>query len=726
MIKVLYFCRHKTNNQNKVYMKKLTTFALLTALIMPAMTTTAQTKRTPAFPGAEGYGMYVTGGRGGKVYHVTTLEDTNAPGSFRYAITQSGPRTIVFDVSGTIYLKSALKIANSDLTIAGQTAPGDGICVADWPVTVSAQNVIIRYMRFRCGNKYVSRTDGDGGHEGDGFGGTDGANIIVDHCSVSWSIDECLSVYGNRNTTVQWCIASNSLRNAGHHKGPHGYGAMMGGGKTTYHHNLLAHHDSRTPRFVFRAGDETSRTNPTDFRNNVIYNYGKNGAYGAEEMNINIVNNYYKPGPFTITHPEIYQKRIVGIGVGTHRDEEGNVKEYVWGHYYLDGNVNTRWSDVTADNWNIGLIQQVKDDNYGWNATTRDTIRATSPMPFALVTTHTAEKAFEKVMKYAGASYRRDEYDRFIIHDAENGTATFTGKNEQDRPGIIDSADEIVYADGHTGWPTLHSAEAPADTDGDGMPDAWETANGLNPADPADGNVVNADGYTNLERYMNAIVSDITAGEAEGGRMEGEDIASTGALNPPATDDPGTILIPSDDYLDLNKLKTKADGSLANGGELKEVDGELTIDNARNGNYVTFTLHNTVRQAYNLEFEACTNRGGDEVVTIGATFSDATENVVSDNSVTIAKTGWTAFRPYTIPAGVLPEGLLTLKISFANSNGKYTANARRFKLVPDAVGIIRPHKASAATAALRYGTSGAAAGKGYKGIVITKEGKYIQ
>lgn len=698
----------------------LTLLFAATTLSMP-INTEAQTKRTPAFPGAEGYGMYVSGGRGGKVYHVTTLEDNESEGSLRYAINQKGARTIVFDVDGTIYLNSALKIKNGDLTIAGQTAPGDGVCVADWPVTISAKNVIVRYMRFRLGNKYVSREEGDGGHEGDAFGGTDGANIIVDHCSTSFSVDECLSVYGNRNTTVQWCIASNSLREAGHSKGAHGYGGMMGGGKVTYHHNLLAHHDSRTPRFAFRSGDETSKQHPTDYRNNVNYNYGKNGCYGGEEMNINIVNNCYKPGPFTLKQNDGYQKRIYGSGVGTHKDDEGNVTEYVWGHYFVDGNVNTEWNDVTKDNWTYGILNQVSSDNYGWNATTKDTIKMAEVMPFALVTTHTAEKAFEKVVAYAGASLHRDEYDAFIISDVQNGTATFTGANESDRPGIIDSPDDIVYADGHTGWPTLAQGIAQADTDGDGIPDVWETANGLNPNDASDGTVKNSDGYTNLELYMNSLVADITAAQYADGEQLGEDIASTGELNPPAIDE-STITIPSDDYFDLDKAEKNSDGSLANGGLLKEVDGVMTIDNARNGNSVKFTIYNSVEQAYNIDLKACTNRGNDEVITLNIVITDADETEYCNQTVTISKTGWTNFQPYTVTTTSLPTGIYYLVINFANSNGKYTANVEQIKMSAASAGIKEITTDTDGSSQNMYNLAGQSVNSHYKGIVV-KEGK---
>jgi len=265
--------------------------AMLGLLLMPAvaMAEETETEKQPAFPGAEGYGRYVTGGRGGKVYHVTTLEDGTQEGTLRYAVKQSGIRTVVFDVSGTIHLTSALSIVNPNITIAGQTAPGDGICVADYPFSISANNVIIRYMRFRLGNKNVTLDGADGW---DGLGATDKSNIIVDHCSVSWSIDECLSFVGCENTTVQWCIVSQSLKNSGHSKGSHGYGGNWGGAKASYHHNLMIHHDSRTPRLGPRY--TTQLREQMDMRNNVIYNYGGNGCYGGEAMKVNIVNNYYK------------------------------------------------------------------------------------------------------------------------------------------------------------------------------------------------------------------------------------------------------------------------------------------------------------------------------------------------------------------------------------------------------------------------------------------------
>lgn len=481
----------------------------------------AQEEKLPAFPGAEGFGKYTTGGRGGKVYHVTNLEDSGN-GSLRWALGQSGIKTIVFDVSGTIHLNSQLNIG-SNTTIAGQTAPGDGICIADYPCVMKGNNIIVRYMRFRLGNKNVKKDGADGW---DGFGGFDQQDWIIDHCSVSWSIDECLSVLGNKNTTVQWCLVSQSLVAAGHSKGNHGYGGNWGGSGASFHHNLIAHHGSRTPRLGPRP--TTQLDERMDMRNNVIYNYGGNGCYGGEGMNVNIVNNYYKPGPATLQRSAGYQKRIAGIGCRTNE----YIKTYpayapalhLWGKLYVTGNVNSRWSDVTNDNWNIGIIQQVDaSGNDGtFTKATQDTIKLTEPIYFIATTTHSAETAYQRVLDYVGCSLHRDSYDELMISDTRNGKATYTGSNNA--PGMINSQEDnrpTDAGDDWSAWPTLNSLTAPTDTDGDGIPDEWETTNGLNAQDAADGNITNTEGYTYLEVYMNSLVADITDKQNEGGEVMG-------------------------------------------------------------------------------------------------------------------------------------------------------------------------------------------------------------
>ena len=475
----------------------------------------------PAFPGAEGYGMYTTGGRKGVVYHVTNLNDSGE-GSLRWALGQTGRRIIVFDVSGTIHLKSELRLKNANVTIAGQTAPGDGICVADYPFVIACKNVIIRFIRFRLGNEALKNNPD--AHEGDGLGGMDQENIIIDHCSVSWSIDECLSVYGSKNLTVQWCIVSQSLCNAGHSKGAHGYGGNWGGSGASYHHNLLAHHSSRTPRLGPRPGTQTDER--MDMRNNVIYNWAGNGCYGGEGMNVNIVNNYYKPGPATLTRNETIQQRIASVGIrttdytnhGTSSANQWDMMWHVWGKYYVDGNVNTKHDKVTNDNWTYGMYNQIGDNDGTYTKTTRDTIRIENPITFVYTTTHTADQAYEQVLAYAGASLHRDAIDELMVSDTRNGEGTYTGSGLA--KGLINSQDDLKPADAPadwSAWPELKQGVVPVDTDQDGMPDEWETANGLNPNDKADGKKIADNGYSNVENYINSLVADITAAQNVGG-----------------------------------------------------------------------------------------------------------------------------------------------------------------------------------------------------------------
>ena len=391
----------------KSFLKLLLSFILL----LPAVSQRGEADdRVPAFPGAEGYGRYTTGGRGGTVYHVTSLADDGKEGTLRWAIQKKGRRTIVFDVSGTIFLTSALAVRNGDLTIAGQSAPGDGICVADYPFTLNADNIIIRYMRFRLGNRHVTE------HEGDGLGGMDRKNIIIDHCSVSWSIDECLSVYGSSNITVQWCIADQSLVAAGHSKGNHGYGGNWGGSGASYHHNLLAHHSSRVPRLGPRPSTQLDER--MDLRNNVFYNWAGNGCYGGEAMHVNIVNNYYKPGPATDKRNATIRRRIASVNIRTTS--------------YCDRKVDEA-GNVTGNSW-------LPTWHGTYTAETKDTIRLSSPITYELTTTHSAEQAYLKVLDFAGASLHRDSHDQQIVNDTRNRSASFTGKDCY--PGLVNTQDD--------------------------------------------------------------------------------------------------------------------------------------------------------------------------------------------------------------------------------------------------------------------------------------------
>lgn len=421
-----------------------------------------------AFPGAEGFGRFTSGGRGGRVLAVTNLNDSGA-GSLRAAVTARGARTIVFHVSGTIALRSALRIKNGDLTIAGQTAPGDGICLKDHPLVIAADNVIIRFLRIRLGD--VNRL------QEDAVSCLGQRNIILDHCSMSWGIDEVASFYDNENATVQWCLISESLNDSYHRKGKHGYAGIWGGKGATFHHNLLAHNSNRNPRFNGSRTHGVPEKELVDFRNNVIYNWGENSAYGGEAGKHNLVANYYKSGPAT--------------GHTKNRIVEPYDKKGKW---YVADNFVHGFPEVTADNW-AGV--QGKFAALG---------KVNTPHPFAPVVTHSAEEAFALVLASAGALLpKRDTVDARIVEEVRTGTAKF-GKNGL---GLIDSQNQIG------GWPVLHSAPARQDQDRDGMADKWERRHGLDPTNPDDRNGdFDGDGYTNLEKYLNTLAqsaSDLTA-----------------------------------------------------------------------------------------------------------------------------------------------------------------------------------------------------------------------
>ena len=419
----------------------------------------------PAFAGAEGFGAKATGGRGGRVIAVTNLDDSG-PGSLREAIDAKGPRVVVFRVSGTIPLQSSLRLRHDDITIAGQTAPGDGICLKDYSFDLAgANNAIVRYLRVRPGAA--------SGKGLDAFGGSSGENIIVDHCSMSWSVDECVSIYSAaRNFTVQWCLISESLYQSVHVKGHHGFGGIWGGQGASWHHNLLAHHSSRNPRIAGKSlGNQLA-----DLRNNVIYNWGYNSTYGGDgDVRVNLVNNYYKPGPATRE----------GVCARVANPSEGEQPNNWW----IAGNLVVGSPDVTADNWRgVHLSGDLAAED----------IRADKPFEVAPVTTQLAPEAYALVLQQAGATLpRRDSLDTRIVEETRTGTAHFGGKYGEGK-GIIDSPATVG------GWPELKTLRAPAESDGDGMPDEWEAKYGLNPHDASDGSKdKDGDGYTNVEEYLN-------------------------------------------------------------------------------------------------------------------------------------------------------------------------------------------------------------------------------
>lgn len=497
----------------KSFLKTFCTFKskfLLTIAI--SFTASFAMAQAPAFPGAEGTArLTTTGGRGGKIIHVTNLNDSGN-GSLRSACEASGARIVVFDVSGTIELQSKLVIKNPNITIEGQTAPGDGICVKNFSFNISASNVIIRFIRCRMGDEKQTEDDAMNCFAASGYN-----NIIIDHCSISWSTDECGTFYGIKNFTLQWCILSESLRNSVHDKGKHGYGGIWGGTNAVFHHNLLAHHDSRNARIDH---DYVSRLKgPVEMINNVIYNFGDNSTYGGESSSkygtdykkYNIINNYYKPGPAT---PSKRLNRI--LNPSTNCDYCNGTKEnasytVIPGHFYLSGNVMHNNSNVSNNNWNgVEFGNDVSNATAMKEQIKSETRFATEDNLDNPVTIHTANKAFDKVVDYAGASYNRDEVDVRIAKEAKEGNATYMTGGNGSTGGLIDTQATVG------GWPNLVDTGKWQDTDKDGIPDKWEAANGLNPNDPNDAatSTIDTKGwYTNIEVYCNSIVEDIVKAE---------------------------------------------------------------------------------------------------------------------------------------------------------------------------------------------------------------------
>lgn len=430
----------------------------------------ATPKALPAFPGAEGWGRFASGGRNGDVYAVTTLAD-DGPGSLRDALRSgTGGRTVVFRVSGTILLESELLLETSRITVAGQTAPGGGICLRRFPLRIrGVSDVIIRHLRIRVGD--------EAGRPVDGLEIRDADRVVVDHCSVSWAIDEALNTWhGTRNLTVQWCLIAEPLHRSVH-RGPHGYAASLGGRRASYHHNLFAHAAGRNPSL---AGGDHDHAIEVDYRNNVVFNWQSRSCDG-KPMSVNLVNNFYKPGPATLPHVARCIARI---------DDTLAAYGTFDSRWHIAGNVVAGAPDLSADNWRGGVLFE--------GGTSPERNREPEPFAFEPVTTQTAEKAFELVLADAGATRPvRDQLDARVVRDVATGTATNGDRGIIDRPADVG------------GWPILDSQPAPADADGDGMPDAWETRNGLNPQDPQDrsGHDLHA-AYTNLERYLSERAGD--------------------------------------------------------------------------------------------------------------------------------------------------------------------------------------------------------------------------
>ncbi len=426
-------------------------------VLLSSIGVAAWTAEVPAFPGAEGFGSTTPGGRRGKVLLVTNLNDSG-PGSFRAACEAPGPRVVVLRVSGIIDLNTPVQIREPYITIAGQSAPGDGICLRRYGLAIGTHDVVVRFLRSRPGD--VS------GREVDAIAiGGESRRVILDHCSASWSVDECLSPSGAiADVTVQWCIISEGLNHSVHQKGAHGYGSLVRAvGGLSLHHNLWAHQNARSPRLGDNYGKPPFPV--FDVRNNVMYDWGGvcSGMTG-DILSVNYVGNYLQPGPSS--NPR--RGPIVFTDTAQAR-------------YWIADNVVIGRPELTADNAKLFERTQAK-------GRTLVTLEG-KPFEVPRVGSSRAAAAYAAVLAHAGASLpKRDAVDERIVSEVRGGTGR-----------IIDSQWEVG------GWPVLRQARPPADRDRDGIPDAWEKARGLNPEDPADSAADrDGDGYTNVEEYLDA------------------------------------------------------------------------------------------------------------------------------------------------------------------------------------------------------------------------------
>ncbi len=454
----------------------------------------------PAFPGAEGGGAYSFGGRGGNVYVVTNLNDSG-PGSFRHACEQGGARIVVFNVAGIIKLKSPVIIRAPYITIAGQTAPGDGVCIAGESVWIDTHDVVVRFMRFRRGETVVTRRD-------DGLGGNPVGNIMIDHVSASWGLDENMSMYrhvyerGSEkpqklptvNVTIQNSIFAEALDTYNH-----AFGSTIGGLNSTFMRNLWANNVARNPS-IGMYGD-------FGFVNNVVFNWWNRSADGGDNNSLfNFINNYYKPGPITPLDKPIGH-RILKPEAGRSPD-----KKTLYGRVYANGNIVEGNDRVTKNNWDGGI--QIQDMPDAGRYT--DSIRSNKPFPMAKVNIVPTKDAYSYVLANAGATLpKRDPVDARIVEEVRTGKIVYTeggktgiGKEFIKRRLPADSYKQGIISDiSQVGGYPEYKGTPYKDSDNDGMPDNWETKNGLNPKDPTDASKdKNKDGYSNIEDFLNSAV----------------------------------------------------------------------------------------------------------------------------------------------------------------------------------------------------------------------------
>ena len=597
-------------------------FTLLAASLISA----ASMAQAPAFPGAEGHGRYITGGRGGKIVHVTNLNDSGT-GSFREAV-KSGNKIIIFDVAGVIALKSDLKFADN-ITILGQTAPSPGITLRYYTVQPGSNN-IIRFIRIRRGQEKNINDGADATWQRNKTG------IIFDHCSFSWSIDEVASFYDNNNFTMQWCTVAESLTNPGHSKGAHGYGGIWGGKLASFHHNFVAHLMNRGPRFNgarygwtgYTSNKEystykwqnTVQAENVDFRNCVMYNAQGTCYGGPGGGQINIVNNYYKAGPSHSLRGTTLNGLKVDVSTGKERGSQDRItlvtlsnsgnsdKNHpelydMTSRYYINGNTtettkgsktaNKDWKGVSYDKGVPSLNGEYYSPdakNFYGDAVAHTTISGKScvkikmdePAPTGQVTTHSAAEAYEKVLAYVGASLYRDEIDARYMEEAKTGTATYKG-SITNSPGIIDKVSDVNgYTEDNFGTGTR---PADFDTDKDGIADEWEKSNGLNPNDASDAITYSLDEkgyYTNIEVYANSLVENIMKAENQDA-LSGVDeyyptTVSTGISQIENDQEAGNNAIKSITYYTLNGTKLPTPNKGVNIRKIELTNGTIKTD----------------------------------------------------------------------------------------------------------------------------------------------------
>ena len=725
-----------------------TIFAL--ALSLLSLGTAAQTTQVPAFPGAEGHGRYVTGGRGGKIVHVTNLNDSGT-GSLRNAVSGSARKIVVFDVAGVIALKSNLTIGDNT-TICGQTAPEPGITVRYYTVQPGANN-IIRFMRFRRGQE---RDINDGA---DACWQREKTGIILDHCSFSWSIDEVASFYDNNNFTMQWCTIAESLCNPGHSKGEHGYGGIWGGKLASFHHNMIAHVKNRGPRFngarynesVYLSNKEyqtykwanSVEAENVDFRNCVMYDAQGTCYGGPGGGQVNMVNNYYKAGPRGGGN----QERITTISVGTKGNSTSEEMFDMTSRYYISGNTtekadgtvtrNRDWDGITYDSgvftYNGEKYSADKNNFYvsvphvEISGTSCVRIKMDEEAPAGEVTTHSASKAFDKVLEYAGASLYRDDVDARYMKEAREGTATYTG-SVTGTPGLVDLVSDVNgYT--HENFPKAQRPEG-YDTDLDGMPDEWEKAHGLDPNDAADALAYSLDErgmYQNIELYCNSIVESIMRSgneDAQTAVNEYYPVIGQGQVTPPA--EKTTVLYAFPDDASAENLITFDDGATLQitGNLEKTLDpaSDITVDGIKyksiklsNGKENTFTSPEG-KTAVGVTFYSYVNIDNENRTPYWASVDEQT---FTEETATILKSYKDTKNPDIVTFPVNAKRAFTFKnageqlcfvmaVDYASTTGIQTVENNR-KVRTDAW----------------YNLNGQRVGKNTRGIIISQGRKFV-